>query len=171
MNPSGSTSADRFKQISEAYSVLSDPISRKKYDETLLHSSISQPRNSNATYADMSADYTTRNAKRRATANYAWSTRSSRSSFETEPSTRQDPLSSQTTDDFLANLNRFERLAARRRKMPQSASPPDHDPLLQLNPSGCPPNSSERKASAARQATQLALMLSFILWVGSKLQP
>ncbi|OAV98132.1 hypothetical protein PTTG_01157 [Puccinia triticina 1-1 BBBD Race 1] len=171
MNPSGASSAERFKKISEAYSVLSDPAQRKRYDETLSASGVSGAGDPGTTYAGMTAEYGSRNAERRANANYAWSTRASRAGPRADPRARRsDPLrSAQQAGDFSASLDRFERLARRRKPPSASASAipddPWSDPLH--NPS---PTRPRPKASPAQQAAQMALMLSLIFWVGSKLQ-
>ncbi|KAI7944609.1 hypothetical protein MJO28_010304 [Puccinia striiformis f. sp. tritici] len=171
MNPSGSAnSGDRFKKISEAYSVLSDPVQRKQYDQTLTPSGMSMGGSDvGTTYAGMAGEYGTRNAERRANANYAWSTRGSRSSQFSRG--RRDPLkSAQQPNDFSINLDRFERLARRRKPHSTPSSTPLHEPWLEPSPNNSSSRHPRPKVSPARQAAQMAIMLSLIIWVGSKLQ-
>jgi len=172
MNPSGARSAERFKKISEAYSVLSDPEQRKRYDETLIPSGMSGGSDLGTTYAGMAGNYGTRNAERRASANYAWSTRGGRAGLRGDPRGRRDPLkSAQKPGDFSASLDRFERLARRRKPASASSAPlsGNSDPWSPLNHNPAS-NLPRKKVSPAQQAAQMALMLSLIFWIGSKLQ-
>ncbi|PLW57758.1 hypothetical protein PCANC_01389 [Puccinia coronata f. sp. avenae] len=178
---SSSSTGERFKKISEAYSVLSNPVRRKEYDQTLLSTrgwEVGAGRSSHGaagtTYAGMAGDYSAgRNAARRASANYAWSARGAKMGPRGGDTRggRRDPLSSAHNHpaDFSATLDRFQRLADRRKHPVDSPASPLPNHRTHHHPSDHP-HPHPPKISPATQAAQMALMLSFIFWIGSKLQ-
>ncbi|MBW0539940.1 hypothetical protein O181_079655 [Austropuccinia psidii MF-1] len=159
LNSSHPSSTERFKKVSEAYGVLSNSTSRAHYDQQLSSSEYSSPIHEGWSYGKMSEDLRDKQSRWRATANYAWSTRRTATRSNRQRSRHSDPTSSHATSDFAENLNRFERLARRKNL---------YDTLSSRSQWSHAERPSEPKASPGRQAIQLAVMLSFILWLGRK---